>query len=121
MKDIVVGVDGSESGARALAWAAAEADRHGWPVTAVLAWGFLDQHHPGGGTDFDPEYDEDRARAALDSYVEDVLGPARAAGVQRRVVSDFAVRALLDTAAEWPCWSQGPVASAASGSCSSAR
>ena len=98
MEDIVVGVDGSENAAQALVWAAAEADRHGWPLTAVLAWGFLDQHHPGGGTEFDPEYNEARARAALDSYIEKALGAERATSVQRRVVCDFAVQALLDTA-----------------------
>ncbi|AGL16948.1 universal stress protein [Actinoplanes sp. N902-109] len=35
---IVVGVDGSEGGRRALRWAAAEADARGGAVQAVIAW-----------------------------------------------------------------------------------
>jgi nucleotide-binding universal stress UspA family protein len=43
---IVVGVDGSPGARAALRWARAEGATRGVPVAAVLAWGFLDQHHP---------------------------------------------------------------------------
>lgn len=99
MTGIVVGVDGSEGAASALAWAVAEADLHGWPVTAVLAWGFLNQHHPGGGTEFEPDYDERAAADALDTYLQRALGSA-SEKVGRRVVDDLAVQALLDSATD---------------------
>lgn len=35
---IVVGVDGSQDSLRAVDWAAAEADRHGWPMKLVYAY-----------------------------------------------------------------------------------
>lgn len=41
---IVVGVDGSPGSAEALRWAAEEAELHGATLTAVMAWGLLDQH-----------------------------------------------------------------------------
>ena len=45
-----------------------------------MAWGYLDQHRATPDTDFDREYDETDASAALDKIVERVLGPDRAAG-----------------------------------------
>ena len=48
MEKIVVGTDGSASAAVALRWAAEEAELHGAALEAVLAWSYLDQHHPDG-------------------------------------------------------------------------
>lgn len=100
MQRIVVGTDESEGAGGALSWAAAEADRHDVELVAVLAWGYLDQHGPVPGADFDPEYDESHAAAALDAIVERVLGPDRAATVTRQPVNDRAPQALVEAAGE---------------------
>ena len=76
MTKIVVGVDGYESSQEALRWAIAEAKLHGPPVEALMAWGYLDQHHvPAEARYFEPDYDEADARAALAQYVLEALGP----------------------------------------------
>ncbi len=98
MNGIVVGVDGSEGAAQALQWAARESDLRQWPLTAVMAWAWLEQHPVFVKEQFDPGYDEDDAGRALDAYVEAALGPAAAAKVERRVACDLAPRALLDAA-----------------------
>ena len=96
---IVVGVDGSDGAAKALRWAAREAAARDWSVTALMAWGLLDQHQPMKGAEFDPHYDEAQARAALDRYVEAALGTLEATPrVDREVVCDVATSALLDAA-----------------------
>jgi nucleotide-binding universal stress UspA family protein len=94
VKGIVVGVDESDGAASALRWAAREAELRGSPLTAVLAWSYMEQHHVPRGP-FDPEYGEDDARAALAAIVLDVLGPDASADVDRRVVCDLAAPALL--------------------------
>jgi nucleotide-binding universal stress UspA family protein len=100
MSDIVIGTDGSTGSAAALRWGVREAELRGRKATALLAWGYLDQHHPGGGTDFDPDYHEDDARAALAAAVEAAVGAQAAAGVQQEVACDLASRALLDASLE---------------------
>ena len=100
MNSIVVGVDGSDGAAHALRWAAAEGALRGWPVEAVLAWGFLDQHHMIVGERFDPEYSSKDAEVALDGYVTAALGIEGATAVERRIVADLPARALLDAAAD---------------------
>jgi nucleotide-binding universal stress UspA family protein len=97
MTGIIVGVDGSESAAQALQWADREAALRKLPVTAVLAWGFLDQHHPDLDDRFDPSYGETAASHALDAYVERALGPDRSGGVRRRTICDLPSAALLET------------------------
>ena len=85
MRKIVVGVDGSESSQEALRWAVAEAKLHGQPLEALMAWGYLDQHHvPAEAHYFEPDYDEADARAALAQYVIEVLGPDAGGGVELR-------------------------------------
>jgi nucleotide-binding universal stress UspA family protein len=99
MARIVVGVDESEGAAAALRWAAEEGRLRDLPVTAVLAWTFLDQHPTGPG-DFDPKYGEEAARTALGGIVSDVLGAEAAGAVQQEVVCDLAAPALLGVATE---------------------
>jgi nucleotide-binding universal stress UspA family protein len=99
MKGLVVGIDGSPSSCTALRWALEEAERHSWPVTAVLAWGFLDQHHADAEKPFDPSYTAADAAAALEAYVEQAVGPERVGRVNRVAVCDLAAPALIDEAA----------------------
>jgi nucleotide-binding universal stress UspA family protein len=71
-------------------------------VTAILAWGFLDQHHADADADadeFDPHYSHRDAAAALGAAVERTVGPATAASVEQRAVCDLPAPALLDAAA----------------------
>lgn len=96
---LVVGVDESDGAAGALRWAAREATARHADLTAVLAWGWMDQHHVEPDAPFDPEYGEDDALAALDHIVTGVLGDA-ASGVGRRAISDLPARALLTAADE---------------------
>ncbi|MFN8052325.1 MAG: universal stress protein [Acidimicrobiales bacterium] len=99
MERIVVGMDESASAADALRWAVAEGALRGWPVTAVLAWTYLEQHQVLEGVeDFDPEYSEADATEALAVYVERAVGAAAAAGVDKVVVMDRAAHGLLDLA-----------------------
>lgn len=99
MTGIVVGMDGSEAGAHAVAWAAREANLRGETLVAVLAWGFLDQYHATVGERFKPDYGADDARAALDTYLAGAVGPEVAERVERRVVCDLAAPALLEASA----------------------
>lgn len=96
MGTIVVGVDASEGSTHALHWALEEAAHRGWVVRAVLAWGFLDQHHAVVPERFDPGYTEEDAKEALRTYVEKALGIDSAAAVERLVVDDLPARALVD-------------------------
>jgi len=97
MAGIVVGVDGSDGAAGALQWAAREARLHRWDLTAVLAWGYLNQHHSDLSV-FDPEYSTPQAEEALRTYIGKVLGPDEAADVRQRTVCDLPARALLESA-----------------------
>jgi nucleotide-binding universal stress UspA family protein len=96
MGRIVVGVDESAGAAAALRWAVAAAKARGWSLTALLAWGFLDQHRATVGEPFDPAYGEADAQAALDAIVADLVGPPRAATIECKVVCDLPARALLE-------------------------
>ena len=67
-----------------------------WSLTAVLAWGFLDQHHATIGAPFDPIYGEADAAAALQSIVAATVGTATAAAIEQIVINDLPAAALLD-------------------------
>ena len=97
MTRIIVGVDGSEGAARALRWAADEADLRGAELVAVLAWGYVDQHP---GVALDLGYGEAEAMAALDALVTGSLEQHTARRVERRAVCGLPARALLDTVTE---------------------
>jgi nucleotide-binding universal stress UspA family protein len=94
MRKIVVGTDGSENASIAMRWAVDEAKVHRAAVDVVLAWTFLDQHHPDRSDTFDPQYTEEQARATLSSWVDETLGAD--ASVTQRTVCDVPVRALLE-------------------------
>jgi nucleotide-binding universal stress UspA family protein len=96
MGRIVVGVDESAGAAGALRWAVRESEVRDWSLTAVLAWGFLDQHHATLGVPFDPTYGEADAIAALDSIVATTVDTAAATTIEQIVVNDLPAAALLD-------------------------
>lgn len=96
---IVVGVDGSDGSAEALRWAWREAQTRGLPVTAVMAWDYLDQPHADGRREFDPEFKVSDAEEALDKAVLSALGPA-GESVRRRAVCDKPAPALLEASVD---------------------
>jgi nucleotide-binding universal stress UspA family protein len=98
MEGIIVGVDESPHAAQALRWAVDRGTRFDEPVTAVLAWGYLDQHHVEPHRPFDPNYGESDACAALDGIVRGAVDAE--AHVARRTVCDLPARALLDAATD---------------------
>jgi len=100
MTGIVVGVDGSDGAANAAAWAARESDLRSEPLTALMAWGFLAQHHTNPDAGFDPGYSEKDAAAALASYLTTAIGASRAAATDQRVVCELPATALLDASAD---------------------
>lgn len=94
MGHVVVGVDGSDGAGSSLRWAVTVGERRNWPVRAVLAWGYLDQHSVGLPT-FNPDYGEPEAKEALAAFVTEALGE-RGAALEQVVVNDLPARALLD-------------------------
>lgn len=98
MTRILVGVDGSSGSAAALRWAVREGELRGAAVVAVLAWGYLDQHHRGGGQTFEPDYGEADAAAALADAVAVALSQEEAARVERVTICDLAGHALVELA-----------------------
>jgi len=94
MTKIVVGVDGSAGSAEALRWAVAAGERRQEPVVAVMAWGYLDQRHTTGQAEFDPDYGEPQAQAALDEALASALGD-RAGDVEGKLVCGLAADSLL--------------------------
>ena len=97
-RPIVVGVDGSSTADQALRCAASDDCRRGREVTALLAWSLLDQHRVDPDNSFDPGYRERDARDALDEIVVRAVGAKTATSIQRHVVCDLPVRALVDEA-----------------------
>jgi nucleotide-binding universal stress UspA family protein len=95
MKHIVVGVDESPYAQAALRWAVAQADP-GQNVTAVMAWGYLDQHGLERDETFDAHYTADRAAEVVDGIVARVLGPEHE--VTSTAICDLPARALLEAA-----------------------
>jgi nucleotide-binding universal stress UspA family protein len=100
LRGVVVGVDTSPCSRQALRWAVGEATRRAAPLTAVLAWSYLDQPHSESAEAFVATYSERDALATLDEVVVDTLGPDVAATVRRRVVCDHPAQALVDASAD---------------------
>lgn len=97
---IVVGVDESEGAAEALRWAVREADARGAVLTAVLVWGWLDQHHLDRSEPFDPTFDEDDALGTLERVVARTFGGDVPPGIRLRAVNALAGSGLVEAAAD---------------------
>ena len=95
---IVVGVDESDGAGDALRWAEQEADPDGAALVAVMAWGWLDQHHLLDASKWDPEYGKAEAHAALGRYVEMALGSDALDRVDCEVVANLPGTALVEAA-----------------------
>ena len=100
METIVVGIDESEGAAQALQWSVREGRFHGAEVSAVMAWGFLDQHHSVAGAPLDPAYDEDAALQALRSFLVQAVGEEAASAIRALPVCDLPARALLEAGSD---------------------
>jgi nucleotide-binding universal stress UspA family protein len=95
---IVVGVDGSPSSARALAWAARQARHTGAEVHAVAAWLPPSVYAWGPGLPDEVNWAEDCA-TGLEHTIKEALDDEDAARVIRHVVQGHPAQALLDQAA----------------------
>ena len=95
---VVVGVDGSQGGARALRWGLAHADALGAPLVAVLAWQLTTLPAPsaatGGGVPPLPEW-QASAERLLATSLEQALPTGRASDVARVVLHQPAAAGLL--------------------------
>ena len=96
MKGIIVGVDESSYAQAALRWAVDYAAQRNVPVTALLAWDYIDQHHLEPDTTFDPSYGSEMAEKVLDELVRRAVGVD--SEVARVVVCDHAGHALVEAA-----------------------
>jgi nucleotide-binding universal stress UspA family protein len=97
MKTIVVGVDGSETSKRALAWAIEEAGLRGCKVRTVHAWQYpVSDAWAGMPVNIYDELEED-AKRQLDSVVREVAG-AQAAGIEQVVVVGAPSWVLVESA-----------------------
>jgi nucleotide-binding universal stress UspA family protein len=92
---IVVGVDDSDAGRRALRWAIAEAALRGDRVVALLAWEPVLTDAPLRGAYYRPEVGDEVARAVVADAVADV-DPDGRAPIEVRCVEDVAARALAE-------------------------
>jgi nucleotide-binding universal stress UspA family protein len=92
-------MDGSEGAAAAARWAVREGELRQIPVTAVVAWDYLNQALP-SGEEFDPQYSEEDALGLLRAWVASAVGPALADTVGRISVCDFPWRALTGVSVE---------------------
>jgi len=99
MEGIIVGVDESPHARAALRWAVDDAAVRDRSVTAVLAWGFLDQHYAHPGAVFDPTYGSELAAKVLDDLVIAAIGDDHGT-VGRVTVNDLPGRALVEMAAD---------------------
>ena len=97
---IVAGVSGSPASARALRWAADEAQRRHGRLKVVLAWRSQTRafYAPSPAAD-DVAARQQRARDGLAATVRAVLGPELAAEAATEVTEDNPERALVDSSA----------------------
>ena len=95
---VVVGLDGSEPAREALRWAAREVTVRSTSLTAVLAWGLLDQYHPGHAREFDPHYGSADVLAALEVMVAVGFPDGRPVEIRTEVANDLPAPALLTAA-----------------------
>ena len=97
---IVVGVDESDGAGEALRWSLGQAAVRDAELTAVLVWGWLDQHHLDHTEPFDPEYDDAAASEALAAIVAKHLRGGVPDGLRLRTISDLAGPGLVAAAAD---------------------
>jgi len=97
--EVVVGVQGSAPGRKALRWAAEEARLLGAPLRPVLVWGYyFTQGVDGMDESLRDEYDEEQARSVLDQILSDVLGDDHGLDVRPTVCHQDPANALLERA-----------------------
>lgn len=96
---VVVGVDGSAGGDRALRFAVEEARIRGARLDAVLAWGLFDQLGAPGEESFDPQFGEAQAQRYLADAIRRAGGDEPGIEIVPHVVCDLPARALLEQAA----------------------
>lgn len=97
---VLVGVDGRESGRRALRWAAEQARLRNVPLVALLAWSYLEPESEDGPGGFLPDYDDTKAQAVLAGIVTDELGDDPVVEVRRVTRCELAPEAILGEAGE---------------------
>jgi nucleotide-binding universal stress UspA family protein len=95
-RNIVVGLDESTHAASALRWAVAHALEGHDRITAVLAWGYLDQHHLEHDAPFDVHYSATIAAKAVDDLVRRAVGDL--CDVRSVTACGLPATAILDTA-----------------------
>jgi nucleotide-binding universal stress UspA family protein len=94
-RQIVVGVDGSESSLAALRWAVRQAELTGAPLEIVSAWEWP-ARYSGWETPVPPDYDPaDEARRQLDKAVSAVLNPGYEIEIRLSVIEGHAAPALV--------------------------
>jgi nucleotide-binding universal stress UspA family protein len=98
MKGIIVGVDESSCSQDALRWAVGYGGDRDLPVTAVMAWDDVLQHHVDHDAPFDPAYGAETAAKVLDELVRRAVGEGRNSGVTQVVIRDRAGPALIHAA-----------------------
>ncbi|CAN5432827.1 universal stress protein [soil metagenome] len=96
--DVLVGVDGSLPGRRALAWAAEEARRRHLRLHAIMAWSYLLPEGESGPEAFREDYTPEDAEQALRHIVDDVLGPHPGIEVELTATCELAAKALVERA-----------------------
>jgi nucleotide-binding universal stress UspA family protein len=97
MRNIVVGVDGSEPARRALSWAVDEAKIRGCEVVAIYAWTYpIVPPSIDGVIAPLPDFEiEEEAKGVLDREIKEVTGGSDEVKIQRRFVRKHPVTALL--------------------------
>ena len=93
---IVVGVDGSDGGRRALQWAVHEADQHGAVVQAVIAWRW-DAPDPPLRANTHPDTEQHRAEQVLRDEIAS-LGGRYLVTVSAEAVEGMAADVLTNAA-----------------------
>jgi nucleotide-binding universal stress UspA family protein len=100
MTRVIVGMDGSQSAAQALAWAVGGGAGRDWHIQAVHAWGYLDEGQLKATHTFDPDVNAEVARKILAEAVDRAVGPEDAASIGLEVVCDLASSALVERSAD---------------------
>lgn len=96
MRGILVGVEESSYAQAALRWAVEYGVARELPVTAVMAWDFVYQHHTNPDAPIDPHYDAAVATKVLDQLISKAIGSE--VDVARLVVNDRPGDALIKAA-----------------------